>query len=62
MSKKNLSKYIEEEIAKCKQSPFYFATKYILVDGKPYESRWDEKTFNKIFKRKTKDENKLSEL
>jgi hypothetical protein len=47
---------IQEEILKCKQSPYYFATKYLTVKnhrGKsvPFTTLLSEEEFNKMFKK-----------
>ena len=39
----------EEEIRKCIDSPYYFATKYLVVNGKPFETPLSEKAFNSFF-------------
>jgi len=38
-----------KEIAKCKQSPYYFATKYLTVNGKPFSTKFSQSEFNKRF-------------
>ena len=43
--------YLEEELEKCKKSPYYFATKYLLVEGKPFVTPLNEETFNNLFNR-----------
>jgi hypothetical protein len=47
---------IQEEILKCKQSPYYFATKYLTVKnhrGKsvPFTTPLSEEQFNEMFKK-----------
>jgi hypothetical protein len=47
---------IQEEILKCKQSPYYFATKYLIVknhrgESVPFATPLTEKQFNKMFKK-----------
>lgn len=47
---------IEDELEKCKKSPFYFATKYMRIkdsDGAyaPFLTRLSEKEFNKHFEK-----------
>jgi hypothetical protein len=47
---------IQEEILKCKQSPYYFVTKYLTVKnhrGKsvPFTTLLSEEEFNKMFKK-----------
>jgi len=39
----------ETEIEKCKKSPYYYATKYLTVNGKPFTTRLTEEEFNKEF-------------
>ena len=41
---------ILQEIEKIKKSPYYFATTYLKVDGKPYRTVLTEEEFNKHFK------------
>lgn len=48
---------IQEEILKCQQSPYYFATKYLKVKNTPYSddivdfyTPLSEEEFNKLFK------------
>jgi len=41
--------YIENEIKKCKDSPYYFYTTYFTVDGKPATTRHSEEDFNNFF-------------
>ena len=38
-----------EELEKCKKSPYYFATKYLTVNGKPFTTLHSEEEFNKFF-------------
>jgi hypothetical protein len=49
---------IQDEILKCKESPYYFATKYIKVKDAPYSEDMvdfytplSEEEFNKLFKK-----------
>lgn len=47
---------ILKEIKKCKDSPYYFATKYLIVKNHKNQSisfitRLSEEEFNKIFKK-----------
>lgn len=42
----------ELEYDKCKDSPYYFATKYLVVNGKPFTTRYTEDEFNKIINMK----------
>ena len=37
---------IAAEIKKCKDNPFYFATKYLTVNGEPFTTPYSEKEFN----------------
>lgn len=50
----NSQKEIEEEILKCKNSPYYFATKYLTVEYKgemkPFTTPLSEEEFNDMFK------------
>jgi len=53
---------IQDEILKCKQSPYYFATKYLIVQNHkkekvPFTTPLSEKDFNEMFKKLEK--NKL---
>jgi len=46
---------IQDEILKCKESPYYFATKYLKVKNHrqetvPFKTPLTEEEFNKIFK------------
>lgn len=41
---------IRKELEKCKASPYYFMTKYCLVDGKPFTTPLTEEEFNKQLK------------
>ena len=46
---------ILKEIKKCKESPYYFATKYLVVKNHnnqsiPFITHLSEEEFNKIFK------------
>jgi len=38
-----------EEQEKCSASPYYFATKYLTMNGKPFTTRLSEEEFNKWF-------------
>jgi hypothetical protein len=49
---------IQEEIVKCMQSPYYFATKYLKVKNTPYSddmvdfyTHLSEEEFNEMFKK-----------
>jgi len=49
---------IQDELLKCIQSPYYFATKYIKVKNTPYSDDMvdfytplSEEEFNKLFKK-----------
>lgn len=44
-----LAKYKLKELNKCKASPYYFATKYLNINGKPFETNYTEKEFNELF-------------
>lgn len=41
---------IYTELNKCKESPYYFATKYMTVNGKPFETLYSEEGFNFLIK------------
>ena len=43
-------KYNNEEFEKCKTNLYYFATKYLTVNKKPFITQLSEKEFNKQFK------------
>jgi len=48
----------KEEYNKCRNSPYYFMTKYMTVNGKPFTTELTEEEFNKkvkIYKELTKD-------
>ena len=48
----DLTIYDEEtfqEIKKCKESPYYFATNYLVVDGRKFKTVLTEKQFNELF-------------
>ena len=36
----------EEEYNKCKANPYYFATKYVTVNSKPFATNMNEEEFN----------------
>lgn len=40
----------QEEMQKCIDSPYYFATKYLTVNNKPFETGLTEEEFNREFK------------
>lgn len=40
-----------EELEKCKNSPYYYATKYLLINDKPFTTMLTEEEFNKQFKK-----------
>ena len=42
---------IQDEIQKCMNNPYYFATTYIMVNGKPFTTTLSETVFNKYFDR-----------
>jgi len=47
---------IQEEILKCQESPYYFATKYLTVKNHkgeiiPFKTHLSEKQFNEMFKK-----------
>lgn len=39
----------ELEFNKCKESPYYYATKYLKIKGKPFTTLLNEKEFNYQF-------------
>lgn len=41
---------IQEEIRKCKESPYYFAAKYLTLNGRSFTTMLTEKQFNKYYK------------
>jgi hypothetical protein len=46
---------IQEEILKCQESPYYFATKYLKIENHkrekvPFATPLSEEEFNKMFK------------
>jgi meiotically up-regulated gene 157 (Mug157) protein len=43
-------KHVADEIAKCKDNPYYFATNYMIVSGKPFTTSLTEHQFNLIVK------------
>lgn len=42
-----------EEIKKCQKSPHYFATNYLVVDGKKFTTLLTEKEFNELYENVT---------
>jgi len=42
-------KQIQEEIEACNKSPYYYCTKYLTVDGKPFTTMLSEEEFNDYF-------------
>lgn len=44
------TKAIKEELDKCKDNPYYFATRYLTVNGKPFTTGLREHQFNAMFK------------
>ena len=46
---KSNTNYYKEELEKCKASPYYYATKYLTVDDKPFTTNYSEGEFNKKF-------------
>lgn len=43
--------YWEQELHKCKINPYYYATKYLTVNGQPFTTRLTETEFNDEFNR-----------
>lgn len=39
----------QDELRKCNDSPYYYATKYLTVNGQPYTTRLTEVEFNSFF-------------
>jgi len=37
----------DAEIEKCKSNPYYFATTYLNINGKPFTTRLNEEEFNR---------------
>ena len=54
-----MSKEDKEEYERCIKSPWYFATKYLRVNGKVYTTPFDEEEFNRRFKEMEKKKLKL---
>lgn len=44
-----MEKTMQEEFDKCIKSPYYYATKYLIVNGKPFTTKLSEQDFNKMF-------------
>ncbi len=42
----------KEEIEKCKASPYYYATNYLTVNGKKYQTTLSEEEYNAYFNKK----------
>jgi hypothetical protein len=42
-------KEILDEIKKCQESPYYFATTYLKVNNKPFITPLSERQFNQYF-------------
>ncbi len=40
----------QDEIEKCKKSPYYYATNYLTLNGKQFTTRHTEEEFNKFFR------------
>lgn len=47
---KSYEEIITTEFEKCKNSPYYFATKYITIGGVPFRTYMNEEEFNKLVK------------
>jgi hypothetical protein len=39
----------DEERIKCMNSPYYFATKYLTINGKPVKIDMSEEEYNKMY-------------
>ncbi len=46
-----IPKLWKEEYNKCKDNPYYFATKYLKIDNKPFTTHLNEEQFNSIIKK-----------
>ena len=49
-----MKQVIQEELQKCKENPYYFATNYLKIydqdaDEHPYTTNLSEEEFNKLF-------------
>jgi hypothetical protein len=44
-------KDIATEIKRCCDSPYYFATRYLLIDGKPFTTHLSEEDFDLAVKK-----------
>ena len=42
------------EIKKCNENPYYFATTYLTINGKPFTTPLKEEVFNNLFKQLSK--------
>ena len=40
---------LKREFNKCKSNPYYFATKYLTINGEPFVTNLSEKAFNMFF-------------
>lgn len=38
-----------EEFEKCKTNPYYFATRYLIINGELFVTNYSEKEFNELF-------------
>lgn len=38
-----------KEYERCRKNPYYFATKYLTVDGKPFTTNLNETEFNSFY-------------
>lgn len=48
-----------EELKKCQESPYYFATNYLVVDGKRFKTLLTEKQFNELAERVVSGKHKI---
>jgi len=39
------------ELIKCRENPYYFATKYLKIQGKPFTTYLNEDQFNELIKK-----------
>lgn len=48
LNEETKKKLFREEFNKCKENPYYFATKYLTINGKRFTTSLSEKDFNNI--------------
>lgn len=49
-----MTKPESEELKKCLESPYYFATTYLTVNGKKFTTNMSQEQFDYIFKERQK--------